>query len=541
MNLKYEWINTLFIILPLSLCVFIIVDIAYNERIWELDTFAVKARLQALGITVAYFYLLNYIFKRVARFFIDKSKDEKKANWKEYVWVFLINFVFLNIMHTFIMFCITMAGTFKWGESALINVTGALLAFLYYIMIRNRILFKSLIEQSLQLEKVKVDQLETELKFLKSQYHPHFLFNALNTIYFQVDENNKVAKQSIEQLSDLLRYQLYDIEKEVTMEQEINYLRSYIAFQQLRMSERLMLDLYFDPQLKEQKIHPLLLQPLIENAFKYVRGDYKIKLEIKVDGNQIQSEIKNSISSSPSTANKKEKGIGIENLKRRLDLLRKGLRGYIEKVDFLTLTGECEDAVQLNTILKTQEIDLLFLDIEMPEMTGIELLSNLTNPPKVIIVSAYEQYALKGYEFNVVDYLLKPVSFDRFIKSVNKIYDLLQTEQKEKNDYIFVKSNKLLKKILFKDILYIESMENYVVIQTVSCKEVVYTTLKQLNDSLPKDVFQQTHRSYIVNLEKVTAIDGNQLTLSSYKIPVARTFRDSIFNLILNNRLIIKS
>ena len=289
MNLKYEWINTLFIILPLSLCVFIIVDIAYNERIWELDTFAVKARLQALGITVAYFYLLNYIFKRVARFFIDKSKDEKKANWKEYVWVFLINFVFLNIMHTFIMFCITMAGTFKWGESALINVTGALLAFLYYIMIRNRILFKSLIEQSLQLEKVKVDQLETELKFLKSQYHPHFLFNALNTIYFQVDENNKVAKQSIEQLSDLLRYQLYDIEKEVTMEQE--------------------------------KIHPLLLQPLIENAFKYVRGDYKIKLEIKVDGNQIQSEIKNSISSSPSTANKKKKGIGIENLKRRLDLL----------------------------------------------------------------------------------------------------------------------------------------------------------------------------------------------------------------------------
>lgn len=142
---------------------------------------------------------------------------------------------------------------FQWGESALINVTGALLAFLYYIMIRNRILFKSLIEQSLQLEKVKVDQLETELKFLKSQYHPHFLFNALNTIYFQVDENNKVAKQSIEQLSDLLRYQLYDIEKEVTMEQEINYLRSYIAFQQLRMSERLMLDLYFDPQLKEQK------------------------------------------------------------------------------------------------------------------------------------------------------------------------------------------------------------------------------------------------------------------------------------------------
>jgi len=222
-------------------------------------------------------------------------------------------------------------------------------------------------------------------------------------------------------------------------------------------------------------------------------------------------------------------------------IARKGLRGYIEKVDFLTLVGECEDAIQLNTMLKTQQVDLIFLDIEMPEMTGLELLSNLISPPKVIIVSAYEQYALKGYEFNVVDYLLKPVSFDRFIKSVNRIHDLLQTGPKDKNDYIFVKSNKLLKKILFKDILYIESMENYVVIQTVSCKEVVYTTLKQLYESLPEDIFQQTHRSYIVNIEKVTAIDGNQLTISSYQIPVARNFRDTIFNLILNDRLIARN
>ncbi|WP_165023521.1 LytR/AlgR family response regulator transcription factor [Dysgonomonas sp. ZJ279] len=219
-------------------------------------------------------------------------------------------------------------------------------------------------------------------------------------------------------------------------------------------------------------------------------------------------------------------------------MARKGLRGYIEKIDFLTLIGECEDAVQLNTMLKTQQVDLIFLDIEMPEMTGLELLSNLTNPPKVIIVSAYEQYALKGYEFDVVDYLLKPVSFDRFLKSVNRVHDLLQTEQKEENEYIFVKSDKQLKKILFKDILFIESMENYVVIQTVSSKEVVYTTLKQLYESLPQDIFQQIHRSYIVNINQVDAIDGNQLNVKSYKIPVARNFRDEIYNLILKNRLI---
>lgn len=219
-------------------------------------------------------------------------------------------------------------------------------------------------------------------------------------------------------------------------------------------------------------------------------------------------------------------------------MARKGLQGYIEKIDFLTLIGECEDAVQLNTMLKTKEIDLVFLDIEMPEMTGLELLSNLTNPPKVIIVSAYEQYALKGYEFDVVDYLLKPVPFDRFLKSVNRVHDLLRTEQKEDHDYIFVKSDKQLKKIQFKDILFIESMENYVVIQTTFSKEVVYTTLKQLYESLPQTIFHQTHRSYIVNIEKVTIIDGNQLTIAPYKIPVARNFRDNIFDLILNNRLI---
>lgn len=222
-------------------------------------------------------------------------------------------------------------------------------------------------------------------------------------------------------------------------------------------------------------------------------------------------------------------------------MARKGLRGYIEKIDFLTLVGECEDAIQLNTILKSQAVDLIFLDIEMPEMTGLELLSNLVNPPKVIIVSAYEQYALKGYEFEVVDYLLKPVSFDRFLKSVNRVHDLLQKERKGEDDYIFVKSDKQLKKIQLKDILFIESMENYVVIQTTLSKEVVYTTLKQIYELLPQDIFRQTHRSYIVNIEKVTAIDGNQLNVNSHKIPVARNFRDEIYNLILNNRLITRN
>lgn len=317
MNTKHEWFNTLIMTLALAICLFAVVDIAYDERLWEFDKYGLKARFQALALVVVVFCFGSYVFKRMARTFIRKNKDKKRTSRTEYLFVFLISFVALNLTHLFVVYYITEMG-YRIRESLLINVTVSVLLFLYYLIIRNRILVESLIEQSLQLEKVKVDQLETELKFLKSQYHPHFLFNALNTIYFQVDEKSTEAKQSIEKLSDLLRYQLYDIDQKVSMEQEINYLKSYIAFQQLRMSEKLTLDLFFDPELKEQKIHPLLFQPLVENAFKYVRGDYRIELEMRTKGNQIRFEIRNSITQPQNTNNR---GIGIENLKRRLNLL----------------------------------------------------------------------------------------------------------------------------------------------------------------------------------------------------------------------------
>ncbi|MDR1501715.1 MAG: LytTR family DNA-binding domain-containing protein [Prevotella sp.] len=222
-------------------------------------------------------------------------------------------------------------------------------------------------------------------------------------------------------------------------------------------------------------------------------------------------------------------------------IARKGLRSYIEKIDFLTLTGECEDAIQLNTTLKTAQSDLLFLDIEMPHISGIELLSSIHNPPKVIIISAYEQYALKGYELDVVDYLLKPVSSERFLKAVNKVHDLLEKETKNTGEkYVFVKSDKQLKKILLKEILFIESMENYITIYTTSSKEIVYTTLKHMLDSLPGENFLQVHRSYIANIEHIKSIEGNLLNIGTHKIPVARNLRDKVFNIILNNRLISK-
>ena len=167
-------------------------------------------------------------------------------------------------------------------------------------------------------------------------------------------------------------------------------------------------------------------------------------------------------------------------------MARKGLQSYVERVDFLSLTGVCEDAIQLNTLLKTQQPDLLLLDIEMPYLSGLDLLATLNQPPKVIVTSAYEQYALKGYELDVVDYLLKPISFERFLKGVNKVHDLLARENTPDADAsFFVKSEKQMRKIYLRDILFVEALENYVSIYTTSGRVLTHSTLKRIGESLP--------------------------------------------------------
>lgn len=217
---------------------------------------------------------------------------------------------------------------------------------------------------------------------------------------------------------------------------------------------------------------------------------------------------------------------------------REGLQSYVEKVDFLALTGVCEDAIQLNTLLKTEQPDLLFLDIEMPYLSGLDLLATLSNPPKVIITSAYEQYALKGYELDVTDYLLKPISFERFLKAVNKVHDLLQKETAPAaEEFLFVKSDKQMKKVFLKNILFIEGLENYICIYTASDKILVHSTMKNIYNSLPESDFIQTHRSFIVNIHHVSLIEGNILNIAGHEIPVARNYREPVFARIIKNPL----
>ena len=220
-------------------------------------------------------------------------------------------------------------------------------------------------------------------------------------------------------------------------------------------------------------------------------------------------------------------------------IARKGLQNYVERIDFLELVGVCEDAIQLNNQLKSQPADLLFLDIEMPYMTGIELLNSLSNPPKVIITSAYAEYAIKGYDLEVSDYLLKPISFDRFLKAVNKVYDqLISSQTPVVQDYLFVKTSLKLEKIRFNDMRFIEGVENYVAIYTSDGKIITHTTLRTILQKLPPERFVQVHKSYLVNIDKIDSIEGNLLGIGKNKIPLSRTYKEAALEIILKNKLL---
>lgn len=219
---------------------------------------------------------------------------------------------------------------------------------------------------------------------------------------------------------------------------------------------------------------------------------------------------------------------------------RKGLQGYIEQIDFLDLKGVCENALELNSLLKKESVDLLFLDIEMPYVTGIDFLKNITAPPKVIFTTAYEKYALQGFELEVLDYLLKPISFERFMRAANKAFDYFRGQQAPAagEDYIFVKADSRLEKINFPDILFIEALENYVAIYTGDKKIITHLTLKMLQEKLPPGAFIQPHKSYIVAIGKISSIEGNILHILHYQVPISKYQKEEIMEKIVNSKLL---
>ncbi|MDB5022460.1 MAG: response regulator transcription factor [Mucilaginibacter sp.] len=214
---------------------------------------------------------------------------------------------------------------------------------------------------------------------------------------------------------------------------------------------------------------------------------------------------------------------------------RKGLQGYVEKISFLDLKGLCQDALQLSNLLQQHPVELLFLDIQMPHITGVEFLRAIRNPPKVVFTTAYEQYAIEGFELDVMDYLLKPISYERFLKAAWKAKDYFALKAQPGNavPYLFLKANGKLEKITFDDILFIEGMENYVAIHLENKRIITHITLKALLEKLPAKQFIQTHKSYIVAINKVETIEGNTLHVQKHQVPVSKYLREEVFQRIV--------
>lgn len=311
-----RWIFPLILGVVMFNTIRLVTDLPAHNPFWA-DS--VPFHMLALLVSV----LMSYGFDFQGRYYMEKVRAKNISVTLEYS--ILLVFLFLGV--NLILYLGDYIGILYLGDKVadyvIADVVCILYFFLYYIIIRNDKLEKEYNQQSLQLEKIKVDQLEIELKFLRAQYHPHFLFNALNTVYFQIDEKNTMPRHTLEMLSNLLRYQLYGGNKKVPIQKEIDYLKTYMNFQRLRMSKRLILNIHISEELKEQKIYPLLFLPLIENAFKYVGGDYHIDLDMSWNKERILFTIFNS---KPPYAEKElpRKGIGLENLRRRLTLLYPG-------------------------------------------------------------------------------------------------------------------------------------------------------------------------------------------------------------------------
>ena len=213
------------------------------------------------------------------------------------------------------------------------------------------------------------------------------------------------------------------------------------------------------------------------------------------------------------------------------------LEGFVSRYPTLNLIGSFSDAVTARNIFTTRsDIDLIFLDIEMPEMNGFDFIGSLDFPPNIIIVSAAEEYALRAFDFNVVDYLLKPISYGRFAKAIDKTFKYFARKEApvSGDEEIFIKNGSSLVKLKLKEIVYVEALENYVTLNTSDDKYTIHFTMKAIESQLPSSLFVRVHRSYIVNKSMVQSIKENSLELivgdTIKSIPVGKSYRDSFLN-----------
>ena len=226
------------------------------------------------------------------------------------------------------------------------------------------------------------------------------------------------------------------------------------------------------------------------------------------------------------------------------------LETYIEKLPDLNLIAKCSNALEANEVLKSESIDLMFLDIQMPQLTGIDFLKTLNDPPLIIFTTAYPNYAIEGFELNALDYLLKPISLDRFMKSVNKAMDQINLTRSQdsgssgsttSSEYIFVKADKKLVKVNYDDIIYIEGLKDYVIIRLDTNRVITLQTMKSLEEKLPAHLYKRIHRSYIININKINAVVGNMVEVEekgqTKHLPIGKNYREELLKIVNENKL----
>ncbi len=224
-------------------------------------------------------------------------------------------------------------------------------------------------------------------------------------------------------------------------------------------------------------------------------------------------------------------------------LARECIEGYVRQIDYLKLIGTGNNPMELSRIQGHDQLDLVFLDIQMPIINGIDFLKSAPYEPMVIITTAYQSFALEGYHLNVMDYLVKPVTFNRFLTAVAKARDYQQMRVMQKGGdggaakYFFVKCGHRYERIHFADILFIEALQNYVTIYTTKDKYITLLNLKTVEEKLDNKVFIRVHKSYVVSIPKIDSIENAEIFIQKHRIPISRHFREEVIERVVNDKL----
>ncbi len=229
-------------------------------------------------------------------------------------------------------------------------------------------------------------------------------------------------------------------------------------------------------------------------------------------------------------------------------MAREGMADLISKVNFLNLAGTCASAIEAREFIDCNQVDLLFLDINMPYLSGLEFLESLDNAPLTILTTAYPQYAMDGYRFQVVDYLLKPIGFKRFYQSVinaqhtYRLHELAKKEGKnKKQSVLYVKQGDAYQRIVWEDILFVEGMQNYVKIHFPGETKIILQTITSLEEMLPKDEFFRIHKSYLINVNHIDSIEGGRVFMGKNELPISRHRKNELLNTVVFQNLLSKN